>query len=52
MSMNIATMTAEQLEEYIAKLEDWHKIRMRTFRALARARRAEEPATEEETDEH
>jgi hypothetical protein len=39
---NIATMTAAELDAYIKRLEEQHKIRMRSLRALQRARQAEE----------
>ncbi len=43
---NIATMTAAELDQHIEALEERHKARVRTLRALARARKAEEEAKE------
>ena len=41
---NIATMTAAELTAHIKELDDRHKARLRTLRALQRARQAEESA--------
>ena len=41
---NIAEMTADELERHIAELDTKHRARLKTLRALARARRAEEEA--------
>lgn len=41
---NIATMTADELAEHIAELEQRHRARMKALRALQRARLAEEEA--------
>ena len=43
---NIATMTAKELQEHIQALQERLKSRVRTLRALARARKAEEEAKE------
>jgi hypothetical protein len=43
---NIATMSASELEVHIAELEDKFRARIKTLRALARARQAEEEAAE------
>ena len=40
--MNIATMTADELERYMEDLERGHRNRMKTLRALQKAREAEE----------
>ena len=42
MKTNIADMTAAELEQHIADLDDQHKRLMTTLRALMRARKAEE----------
>jgi hypothetical protein len=42
----IGTMTASELERYIQDLEEKHRARIRTLKALMRARKAEEEAKE------
>jgi hypothetical protein len=44
-STTIATMTSSELEEYAKEVEAKYKVRMRTLKALIRAKRAEEEAT-------
>jgi len=44
MSVNIAELTAAQLETHIASLDESHRRRMKYLRALARARFEEEQA--------
>ena len=39
---NIATMTAAELQQHIAAIEQNHRAHMRALRALARARKTEE----------
>ena len=39
---NIATMTAAELQQHIAAIEQNHRAHMRVLRALARARKTEE----------
>ena len=39
---NIANMTANELEVYMEELEKRHRNRMKTLRALQKAREAEE----------
>ena len=39
---NIAEMTADELERYMTDLETRHRQRMKTLRALQKAREAEE----------
>jgi hypothetical protein len=39
---NIATMTSAELEAHIKKLDENHRSRMTSLRALMRARKAEE----------
>jgi len=39
---NIAEMTADQLDSHVEALDKKHKARMKSLRALARARRDEE----------
>ena len=41
---NIATMTAAQLEEHVERLEERQKNLLKSLKALARARKAEEEA--------
>jgi len=50
MENNIATMTAAELEKHIKNVDEKHKRRLTTLRALARARKAEEDATVSEKD--
>ncbi len=39
--LNIGTMTIAELEQYASALTEKHKARIRTLRALVRAREAE-----------
>lgn len=48
MKTDIATMTASELVQHIKQLDERHKRRLTTFRALARARKAEEEASKQE----
>ena len=41
---NIGIMTANELADHIAEIEQKHRARMKTLRALQRARAAEEAA--------
>lgn len=43
--MNIADMTAAQLENHITSLDESHRRRMKALRALARAKIEEENAS-------
>ena len=43
-TVNIADMTAAQLESHIKSLDESHRRRMAALRALARAKREEERA--------
>lgn len=42
----IGDMASAELEQHIAELEEKHRVRIRTLRALMRARKAEEEAEE------
>jgi hypothetical protein len=42
MEKNIATMNSKELREYIEEQEQKHKGKMRTLKALMKAREAEE----------
>jgi hypothetical protein len=41
---NIATMTADELEDHIERVIEKHRMLIRSLRALARARHAEQDA--------
>ncbi len=41
---NIAEMSADELDSHVADLDKAHKARLKTLRALSRARRAEKEA--------
>lgn len=43
-TISIATMTSDELEQYIKDLEEKHRARIRTLKALMRACKAEEEA--------